>query len=63
VPSQERGRGACCTIVDKAAARDIVGEDNIRFYGGGIPDVFLDAGGQAIAGKLEQLLNWCSTPT
>jgi hypothetical protein len=45
------------------AARDIFGPDNIRFYGGGIPDVFLDAGGQATADKLEQLLDWSSTPT
>jgi hypothetical protein len=45
------------------AARDIFGKENIRFYGGGIPDVFLDAGGRATADKLEQLLDWSSTPT
>ena len=45
------------------AARDIFGERNIRFYGGGIPAVFLDGGGRATADKLEQLLDWCSTPT
>jgi hypothetical protein len=44
------------------AARDIFAEDNIRFYGGGIPDVFLDAGGRVTSGKLEQLLDWNSTP-
>jgi hypothetical protein len=43
------------------AARDIFDEDNVRFNGGGVPDVFLDAGGQATADKLEQLLNWDST--
>jgi hypothetical protein len=43
------------------AARDIFGEKNIRFYGGGIPNVFLDGGGQATADKLEQLLDWYST--
>jgi hypothetical protein len=42
------------------AARDIFGEKNVRFYGGGVPNVFLD-GGQATAAKLEQLLNWSST--
>jgi len=43
------------------AARDIFGEQNIRFYGGGIPDAFLDGGGQATADKLQQLLDWDST--
>ena len=32
------------------AAEDIFGERNIRYYGGGIPEVFLDAGGRATAG-------------
>ena len=45
------------------AAKDIFGEDNIRFYGGGIPEVFLDAGGRGTADKVEQLLDWSSTPT
>ena len=40
------------------AARDIFAKDNIRYYGGGIPNVFLDGGGRATADKLEQLLNW-----
>ena len=44
------------------AARDLFGEKNIRFFGGGIPEVFLD-GGRATADKLEQLANWDSTPT
>jgi hypothetical protein len=26
------------------AARDIFGKENVRFYGGGIPEVFLDKG-------------------
>ncbi len=42
------------------AVRDIFGEDNVRFYGGGIPNVFLD-GGMAINTALERLLNWSST--
>ena len=45
-----------CQIVK--AARDIFGEDNIRFYGGGIPNVFLDGDGKATNLKLEQLLDW-----
>jgi hypothetical protein len=43
------------------AARDIFGGDNVRFYGSGIPDAFLDGGGQVTADKLEQLLDWDST--
>lgn len=42
------------------AARDIFGKDNVRFYGGGIPNVFLDSGGVATDAMLEQLLNWRS---
>jgi len=41
------------------AAVDIFGDDNVRFYGGGVPDVFLDKG-KATADKLEHLLNWHS---
>jgi hypothetical protein len=40
------------------AARDIFGPENIRFYGGGIPNVFLDGGGQVTTDKLEHLLTW-----
>jgi hypothetical protein len=43
------------------AACDIFGGDNVRFYGGGIPNVFL-ARGRATDAKLEKLLNWHSTP-
>jgi hypothetical protein len=39
------------------AAREVFGEDNVRFYGGGIPEVFLD-GGLATDAKLERLLVW-----
>lgn len=40
------------------AAKDIFGEDNVRFYGGGAPNVFVDAAGRATRDKLEQLLDW-----
>jgi hypothetical protein len=43
------------------AACDIFGKDNVRFYGGGVPDVFLDKG-KVTDAKLEQLLSWHSTP-
>lgn len=39
------------------AARDIFGEDNVRFYGGGIPNVFLD-GDRATSAAVERLLKW-----
>jgi hypothetical protein len=40
-------------------AQDIFGKDNVRFYGGGIPRVFLDEG-TATDAALERLLNWSS---
>ena len=39
------------------AARDLFGEDNVRFYGAGIPQVFLD-GGEVTDSAVERLLNW-----
>jgi hypothetical protein len=42
------------------AASDIFGPNNIRFYGGGIPNVFLDGAGRVTTDKLEQLLTWSS---
>jgi hypothetical protein len=43
------------------AAGDIFGEENIRFYGGGIPDVFLD-GAAVTESKVEKLLTWNANP-
>jgi hypothetical protein len=43
------------------AAREIFGEDNVRFYGGGIPKVFLDENEHATNQKLRELLDWSST--
>jgi len=40
------------------AAIDIFGADNVRFYCGGIPEVFLDAGGQPTDAAMERLLTW-----
>lgn len=39
------------------AACDIFGENQVRLYGGGVPDVFLDRG-EATDAKLDQLLTW-----
>jgi hypothetical protein len=39
------------------AAVDIFGEEQVRFYGGGIPQVFLN-NGRATKEKLEELLTW-----
>jgi hypothetical protein len=41
------------------AARDIFGKENVRFYGGGVPDVFLDRG-KVTDARLEKLLTWSS---
>jgi hypothetical protein len=43
------------------AAVDIFGDDNVRFYGGGVPNVFLDDGGKATDAAMERLLTWSST--
>lgn len=40
------------------AARDIFGRENVRFFGGGAPRVFLDEAGRATEDKLKQLLEW-----
>ena len=39
------------------AARDLFGEPNVRFYGGGVPNVFLE-GGQVTEAAVNRLLNW-----
>jgi hypothetical protein len=39
------------------AASEVFGGENVRFYGVGIPGVFLD-GGLATEAKLERLLAW-----
>ncbi|MFZ4855096.1 MAG: hypothetical protein ACOYL3_01760 [Desulfuromonadaceae bacterium] len=39
------------------AACDIFGKDNVRFYGGGIPNVFCD-GNTASKEKFNRLINW-----
>lgn len=39
------------------AATEVFGAENVRFYGGGIPEVFLDQG-FATEGRLEALLTW-----
>jgi hypothetical protein len=39
------------------AACDIFGDENVRFYGGGIPEVFLD-NGKVTDAKVDELLTW-----
>ena len=39
------------------AARGLFGKENVRFYGGGSPDVFLD-GGRVTDSAVEKLLTW-----
>jgi hypothetical protein len=39
------------------AACDIFGDENVRFYGGGIPEVFLD-NGKVTDAKVNELLTW-----
>jgi len=40
------------------AALDIFGKKNVRFYGGGVPNVFRDSGGGVTEAALERLLTW-----
>jgi hypothetical protein len=43
------------------AAWDIFGKDRVRFFGGGVPNVFLDGGGKVTQQKVDYLLDWSST--
>ena len=59
-PTELEGRiGSLKESSPVLAARDIFGSDHVRFYGGGIPDVFLDRD-RATNAKLDQLLTWAS---
>jgi len=49
-----------CEASPVNAACDIFGKENVRFYGGGVPNVFLDKG-EATVAQLDQLLTWRST--
>jgi hypothetical protein len=40
------------------AARDLFRPENVRFYGGGIPEVFLDDAGDVTEATLERFLTW-----
>jgi hypothetical protein len=40
------------------SALEIFGEGNVRFYGDGVPNVFLDDSGNVSAQRLEELLTW-----
>ena len=40
------------------AARDLFGQENVRFYGGGIPQVWLDGGSNVTESAVERLFTW-----
>lgn len=40
------------------AAQDLFGQENVKFYGAGIPNVFLDGRGNVSEERIEQLLLW-----
>ena len=54
LPAMDVGKAPRTTLV---AAKDLFGKENVRFFGGGIPQVFLD-GGQVTEAAVERLLNW-----
>ncbi len=57
LPDMEKDAAPHTTLV---AARDLFGRDNVRFFGGGIPQVFCD-GDTASPQRFQQLINWTST--
>ncbi len=54
LPRMEKAEAPRTTL---EAARDLFGKDNVRFYGGGIPNVFLD-GGRVTDSAVDDLLIW-----
>lgn len=55
VSSMQQG---CAPRSTLEAARDLFEEENVRFYGGGIPAVFLNGEGQVTELAVDRLLNW-----
>ena len=54
LPKMEKGETPRTTL---EAAGDLFGKENVRFYGGGVPNVFLD-GGRVTDSAVEKLLTW-----
>ena len=54
LPKMEEGKAPRTTL---EAARDLFGGENVRFYSGGIPDVFLD-GDRVSDSAVNRLLTW-----
>ena len=54
LPRMEKGKAPCTTL---EAARDLFERENVRFYGGGVPSVFLD-GGRVTDSAVDKLLTW-----
>ena len=54
LPEMEKGKAPRTTL---EAARDLFGEENVRFYGGGIPNVFLN-GRRVTDSAVNKLLTW-----
>ena len=54
LPRMEKAEPPLTTL---EAASDLFGKDNVRFYGGGIPNVFLD-GGRVTDSAVDDLLIW-----
>ena len=54
LPDMKKGEAPRATL---EAARDLFGIENVRFYSGGIPNVFVD-GGKVTDSVVEKLLRW-----
>ena len=55
-PDELRTRPVLRELVESAQA--LFGADNVRFYGAGIPQVFLGDGGEVTEAAVQRLLNW-----
>ena len=56
LPEMEKAEAPRTTL---EAARDLFGKESVRFYGGGIPNVFLD-GCRVTDSAVDDLLIWKS---
>jgi len=55
-PDELRTRPSLLKLVDSAHA--LFGAENVRFYGAGIPQVFLSSGRRVTEAAVQRLLNW-----
>ena len=55
-PDELDGRSSLLKFVE--SARALFGQENVRFYGAGVPQVLLGGGGTVTDAAVDRLLNW-----